>query len=81
MIITLSSTLVEQKISIANVDEYVQGCIQKFPHWLHGVRTANCTALCHKVQLCHYFVSQSSEFCCHNPLCCFSTNVGCCCCC
>jgi hypothetical protein len=26
------------------------------------------------------FVSQSSEFCFHNPLCCFSTSVYCCCC-
>jgi len=26
-----------------------------------------------KVQLYRYFVSQSSEFCCHNHLCCFST--------
>jgi len=33
------------------------------------------------VQLYHYFVSQSSEFCRHNPLCCFSTSVCCCCCC
>jgi len=24
--------------------------------------------------LCRYFVSQSSEFCRHNPLCCFSTS-------
>jgi len=31
------------------------------------------------VQLYHYFVSQSSEFCRHNPLCCFSTSVCCCC--
>jgi len=31
------------------------------------------------VQLCRYFVSQSSEFCRHNPLCCFSTNVYYCC--
>jgi len=31
------------------------------------------------VQLYRYFVSQSSEFCRHNPLCCFSTNVYCCC--
>jgi len=23
-------------------------------------------------------VSQSTEFCCHNPLCCFSTSVYCC---
>jgi hypothetical protein len=27
------------------------------------------------MQLYRYFVSQSREFCCHNPLCCFSTNV------
>jgi hypothetical protein len=27
----------------------------------------------------HYFVSQYSEFCRHNPLCCFSTSVYCCC--
>jgi hypothetical protein len=27
------------------------------------------------VQLYRYFVSQSSEFCCHKPLCCFSTSV------
>jgi len=32
------------------------------------------------VQLYHYFVSQFSEFCHHNPLCCFSS-VCCCCCC
>jgi hypothetical protein len=29
------------------------------------------------VQLYRYFVSQSSEFCHHNPLCCFSTSVCC----
>jgi hypothetical protein len=34
-------------------------------------RTANGTALCHYVQLYGYSVSQSSEFCAHNPLCCF----------
>jgi hypothetical protein len=33
------------------------------------------------MQLYRYFVSQCSGFCCHNPLCCFSTNVCCCCCC
>jgi hypothetical protein len=38
-----------------------------------GARTANGTALCYEVQLYRYFVSQSSEFCRHNPLCCFST--------
>jgi len=25
----------------------IQGCIEKFPDWLPGVRTANGTALCH----------------------------------
>jgi hypothetical protein len=30
------------------------------------------------VQVYRYFVSQSSEFCRHNPLCCFSTSVYCC---
>jgi len=30
------------------------------------------------VRLHLYFVSQSSEFCRHNPLCCFSTSVYCC---
>jgi len=29
------------------------------------------------VQLYRYFMSQSSEFCRHNPLCCFSTSVYC----
>jgi hypothetical protein len=52
----------------------VRGCIQKFPDWQPGVRTANGTALCHYVQLCRYSVSQPSEFCRHNPLCCFSTS-------
>jgi hypothetical protein len=41
-------------------------------------RTANGTALCHKVQLGRYFVNQFSDFCRHNPLCCFSTSVYCC---
>jgi hypothetical protein len=31
------------------------------------------------MQLYRYFVSQSSDFYCHNPLCCFSTIVYCCC--
>jgi hypothetical protein len=53
-------------------------CIQKFPDWLPGARTANGTALCHQVQLYRHCVSQSSEFCRHNPLCCFSTSVYCC---
>jgi hypothetical protein len=57
----------------------IRGCIQKFPNWLPGARTANSAALCHQVQLYRYFVSQSSEFCRHNPSCFFSTSVYCCC--
>jgi len=53
----------------------VQGCIQKFLDWLPGAGTVNGTALCHGVQLYRYFVSQSSEFCRHNHLCCFTTSV------
>jgi hypothetical protein len=55
----------------------IRGCIKKFPDWPPGATTANGTALCHKVQLYSYFVSQYSEFCRHNPLCCFSTSVCC----
>jgi hypothetical protein len=39
----------------------------------------NGTILCHWMPLYRYFVSQSSEFCRHNPLCCFSTCVYYCC--
>jgi hypothetical protein len=56
----------------------VRECIQNFPDWPPGARTANGTAFCQWVQLYRYFVSQSSEFCRHNPLCCFSTSVYCC---
>jgi hypothetical protein len=56
----------------------VRVCIQNFPDWPPGARTANGTALCHYVQLYGYFVSQSSEFFRHNPLCCFSASVYCC---
>jgi hypothetical protein len=55
----------------------IRGCIQKFPDWPTGARTASGTALCHQVQLCLYFLSQSSEFCRHNTLCCFLTSVCC----
>jgi hypothetical protein len=58
---------------------YIWECIQKFPDWPPGARTANGTALCHYMQLYRYCVSQSSEFCRHNHLCCFSTSVYCCC--
>jgi hypothetical protein len=56
----------------------VRGCIQKFPDWPPGARTANGKALCHYVQLYRCFVSQSSEFCRHDSLCFFSTSVCCC---
>jgi len=55
----------------------IRRCIQKFPDWPPGARTANGTVLCHRLQLYHSFVSQSSEFCSHNPLCCFWTSVYC----
>jgi len=35
----------------------IRGCIQKFPDWPPGERTANGTALCHYMQLYSYFVS------------------------
>jgi hypothetical protein len=56
----------------------IRWCIQKCQEWPPGASTENGTALCHKVQLYRYFVSQCSEFCRHNPLCCFSTSVYCC---
>jgi hypothetical protein len=56
----------------------LRGCNQKFPDWPPGARTAYGTALCHYVQLCRYFVSQSGEFCRYKPLYCFSTSVYCC---
>jgi hypothetical protein len=52
----------------------IRECIQKFPDWPPGAKTANGTARCHQVELYRYFVSQSSEFCRHNPLCCLSTS-------
>jgi len=59
---------------VADINE----CIQKFSDWPPRVRTANGIGLYHYVQLYHYFVSQSSEFFCHNPLYCFSVSVCCC---
>jgi hypothetical protein len=59
----------------------VSEIMQTFPDWPPGARTANGKALCHYVELYRYFVSQSSEFCSHNPLCCFLTSVYCCYCC
>jgi hypothetical protein len=58
----------------ASSDIVTGGCIQKFADRTPGARIANGTALCHLVQLYRYFVSQSSEFRRHNPLCCFLTS-------
>jgi hypothetical protein len=46
----------------------LRGCVQKFPDWPPGARTANGTALYHWMQLYRYFVCQYSEFCRHNPI-------------
>jgi len=51
---------------------------QKFPDYPPGARTKNGTTVCHYLQVYRYFVSQSSELCCHNSLCSFSTSVYCC---
>jgi hypothetical protein len=61
-----------------DIDNNLRGYIQKFPDWPPGARTASGTALCRWVQLYRSFVSQSSEFCRLNPLCCFLTSVYCC---
>jgi hypothetical protein len=53
----------------------IRECIHKFLDWPPGARIANGTALCHQMQSYRYFVSQSSEFCLHNPLCCFLMSV------
>jgi hypothetical protein len=70
----LSTTVAITKGLCRKVLFTIGGCIQKFPDWPPGARTANGTALCHYMKFYRYFVNQSSEFCCHNPLCCFSTS-------
>jgi len=45
---------------ITSYKRNIRGCIQKFPDWPPGARTAHGAAY-------HYFVSQSSDFCSHNP--------------
>jgi hypothetical protein len=76
--LTLSiGCVIWQKVCLTAVAN-IRRCIQKFPDWPPGARIANGTALCHWVQLYRYFVSQSSELCCRNPLSCFSTSVYCC---
>jgi hypothetical protein len=64
--------------SLFTYTELIRRCIQKFSDWPARARTANGTALCHYMQLYRYFVSQSSKFCRHNPLCWFSTSACCC---
>jgi hypothetical protein len=61
-------------LSFNGMKLHIRECIQKFPDWQLGARTANDTALCHEVQLYRYFMSQSGEFCRHNP---FLTNFYC----
>jgi len=56
----------------------LRACIQKFPDWPPGARTANGTVSGHYEQLYRYFVSQLNEFYSQKPLCCFSTSVYCC---
>jgi hypothetical protein len=51
-----------------------EGVSEKFSDWPPGARTASGRALCHWTQFCRYFVRQCSEFCSHNPLCCFWTS-------
>jgi hypothetical protein len=65
---------VAETSAVGKIFTDVGGYIQKFPDWPPGARTANGIALCHYVQSYRYLVSQSSEFCPHNPLCCFSTS-------
>jgi hypothetical protein len=45
----------------------IRGCIQKFPDWPPGARTANGTALRHWMYFIAILWSQSSKFCSHNP--------------
>jgi hypothetical protein len=70
-----SEVLGKTTTNINKVHDYIRGCTQKFPDWPPGARTANSISLSHQIQLYRNFVSQYSEFCRHNPLCCFSTSV------
>jgi len=67
-----------KKLLVISLVRYIRWCIQKFPDWPPGARTANGLALCYQVQLYRYFVSQSSEFCRNNHSCYFSASVCCC---
>jgi hypothetical protein len=78
-LLTIYRLITESKASCRTTNApCVRRCIQKFPYWPPGARTANGTALYHRVQFYRYFVSQLSEFCRYNPLCYFSTSVYCC---
>jgi len=76
--VSFSTKTVLHGVSCNKYYQSVRGCIQKFPDWPPGARTANDIALCHSAQLYRCFVSQSSEFCRHSLLCCFSVSVYCC---
>jgi hypothetical protein len=80
----LEGTWIESLVSAVSVLKFslsltLRGCIQKFPDWPPGARTANIISFCHYVQSYRYFVSQSSEFYRHKPFCCFSKSVYFCC--
>jgi hypothetical protein len=70
--------ITETSENFNHLTRHMRGCIIKFLDWPPGARSANGTAVCHKMQLYRYFMSQYSEFCRHNPLCCFLTSVYCC---
>jgi len=59
---------------------YIYMCVcvrvySKFSGLATWSKNCKCYSSLHYVQLYRYFPSQSSEFCRHNPLCCFSTSV------
>jgi hypothetical protein len=77
---TFTFTTLHQAYTLIRLfTSYAYECVSKnISDWSPGARTASGTALCDWEQLYRYFLSQSSEFCHHNPLCCFSTSVYCC---
>jgi hypothetical protein len=47
VVLNLQSMLSVLLYYLQKVNGHVRGCIQKFPDWPPGARTANGTALCH----------------------------------
>jgi hypothetical protein len=81
--VSLNSQIVNTECDLLFITKstslYVRGCIQKFrtgrlERELQMVQLSATTYSCIAI-----FVSQSSEFCRHNPLCCFLTSVYCSC--